>query len=376
MRTPRLLLALAALLLSQASSIQAYSILFYYSSNDAYSQRLLMLRNVLVAAGHTVTTVDVGSSLGCPSELWDSYEQVWDARYLNTPLGCPAPSTNYDYFSACWQSKAQAYLQNCGKFFLLGENAGFASRADGNGAFLKAIGAVSASYVTCGYNVNGSGVGPVGGVNSAYPSTLPGTTQLWGEYAGGVPLSLLNGTSYVTAPSTYWTVNDGVSRSIAAGWTGSQMSNLTVSACARGRLFSEWDMSMFLGSNYAGTTKTATDLYFTQVAAWLGNASCSCPSATPTPSPSLTPTPRMPLVKTVNVSQATLGDTLTFCIQWTNDSSATQTLNIWDSLSAALGYLGCSDACSASGQLLRWTFSAPAGAAGQVCAWAVITGYP
>ncbi len=84
----------------------------------------------------------------------------------------------------------------------------------------------------------------------------------------------------------------------------------------------------------------------------------------------------MRLQKSVNVSQAVVGDTLTFTIQWVNDAAGTVSYQIWDSLSPFLSYLGCDNGCTASGQFVAWNFSAPPGSSGQVALWARINGAP
>ena len=101
------------------------------------------------------------------------------------------------------------------------------------------------------------------------------------------------------------------------------------------------------------------------------------PTVTPTNTPSPTPTPRMPLVKTVNTSIATFGDTLTYCLNWSNDSSGAVPMVLWDTLDAVLTYVGCNGGCSKAGQVVTWNLgSQGAGTSGQVCVWAKITAYP
>jgi len=84
----------------------------------------------------------------------------------------------------------------------------------------------------------------------------------------------------------------------------------------------------------------------------------------------------MALVKTVNHSTAIIGDTLTFCLQWQNDSSAATTMRLWDTLATYLTYLGCDTGCSLSGSLVSWSFAAPAGSSGTVCFAATVNSSP
>lgn len=107
------------------------------------------------------------------------------------------------------------------------------------------------------------------------------------------------------------------------------------------------------------------------------------PSATPTPSPCATPTPSpsstpgMELVKSASVGVATLGDTITFCLQWKNDSQSSVPMLLWDSLQPYLSYLGCDHGCTEAGQLVDWNLGLVLpGATGTACFWAKVSGYP
>ncbi len=288
----KLLIAFAFVLASlspAASQAAGANILFYYSSADAFSSTLLKAVTVLQNAGNTVTKVDVGTSTSfCPAEIWTNFDQVWDCRYANINSGCPGGS-NTDNFTACWQTKAQDYIQNhCGNMFILGENAGFGSRDDGDYTFLKTIGAVGAGLVNCptgSANANDSTGGSI-----TIPSTLPGTTQYFGDFAGGIPTSLLNGTSFADE-ATGWN-GTNVDRSVASGWSGSaQMTALT--GCNVGKLFIDWDMSKWLFSDYDGSPadKAITDTFYAAIGNWLGVPACTCNTPTPTPTSTPTSTP-------------------------------------------------------------------------------------
>lgn len=287
------LLSLAFLILALVLPVPGKSanILFYYSSCDAFSSTLLKAVTVLQNAGNVVTEVDVACSTSfCPTEIWTNYDQVWDCRYANINSGCPG-GTDTDNFTACWQTKAQDYIQNhCGNMFLLGENAGFGSRDDGDYTFLKTIGAVGPGLVNCptgSANSNDSNNGQV-----TLPSTLPGTTQYFGDFIGGIPMSLFNGTSFADLAVGWNGTN--VDRSVASGWSGSaQMVNLT--GCNVGKLFMDWDMSKWLFSDYDSdpAAKAITDTFYAAIGNWLGVPACVCgtPTNTPTPTPTNTPGP-------------------------------------------------------------------------------------
>lgn len=106
--------------------------------------------------------------------------------------------------------------------------------------------------------------------------------------------------------------------------------------------------------------------------------SCATPTPTASPSatPSPTPTPAMALVKTVNVAQATIGDTITYCLAWSNGSNSTVPYRIWDSVPSVISYQGCSLGCAVSAGVVSWNFSANAGTSGSLCFWGTVSGYP
>jgi uncharacterized repeat protein (TIGR01451 family) len=100
-------------------------------------------------------------------------------------------------------------------------------------------------------------------------------------------------------------------------------------------------------------------------------------TVTRTFTPGPTATPAFPLVKSSAQTQVTIGETLTFCIRWTNDSSAARSNVIWDTVSAFLTYVGCSDSCTQSGGLVSWTISSlGAGQSVDRCFWGTVNGYP
>jgi uncharacterized repeat protein (TIGR01451 family) len=90
-----------------------------------------------------------------------------------------------------------------------------------------------------------------------------------------------------------------------------------------------------------------------------------------------TPTPGMQLTKTVNMSQATIGDQLTFCIHWSNNASSAKTITVWDTVPSYTTYVGCDNGCSQAGGLVVWTLASRAsGSSGNVCFWSTVSSYP
>ncbi len=103
------------------------------------------------------------------------------------------------------------------------------------------------------------------------------------------------------------------------------------------------------------------------------------PSASPTatPGPTLTPTPLMSLTKSCNLTTATLGSTLTYTLTYKNDSNASVTVQLWDTVSSFLTYQGSSPAGTLSGGVISWSIpSVPAGTQGTVSFWGTVNGYP
>jgi hypothetical protein len=68
---------------------------------------------------------------------------------------------------------------------------------------------------------------------------------------------------------------------------------------------------------------------------------------------------------------------VTFCLAWTNDSFGAMPMVLWDTLPAAVTYMGCDHGCGAAGQMVTWNLgSVAAGSAGTACVWVKVTGYP
>ena len=85
----------------------------------------------------------------------------------------------------------------------------------------------------------------------------------------------------------------------------------------------------------------------------------------------------MELTKSASVYSVTIGDTITYSINWTNDSNATVTINIWDTISSAITYQGCDNACSVAGSVVSWSLAGKtAGSWGIVKFWGVVSAYP
>ena len=89
---------------------------------------------------------------------------------------------------------------------------------------------------------------------------------------------------------------------------------------------------------------------------------------------------RIEMVKTANPMDATIGDTITYCIDFSNYSGAARTFNIWDTVPAIMTLQGC-DGCSVNfygdTTVVWWPINNLAnGATGQVCFWVTVARLP
>jgi uncharacterized repeat protein (TIGR01451 family) len=86
------------------------------------------------------------------------------------------------------------------------------------------------------------------------------------------------------------------------------------------------------------------------------------------------------MVKTANPMDATIGDVITYCINYANYSGAARTFNIWDTVPAIMTYVGCTG-CSVNyygdTTVVWWPiYNLADGASGQVCFWVTVARLP
>ena len=99
--------------------------------------------------------------------------------------------------------------------------------------------------------------------------------------------------------------------------------------------------------------------------------------ATPTPTVTVTVTPSMALTKTVDKPIATIGETLTFCFFWINDSAESKNMVIIDRLSDGLIYINSTPTASVNGQMIMWDLgSVTPYSNGFICFEAKVGEYP
>lgn len=272
------------------SSASARTVLVYYCQCDAWGTSVgqNIIAGLKTDPQNNVTQIDISnggtncstpycpganaSTAGPKGEIWKNFDQVWDIRYVNTPVACPPGAPNSDFFASCWQTTAQDYVSNyCGNLFMLSENSGFSSRWYGNEQLLQTLGAVAAGFVLCPTGSNANDYGSDAGDLTV--NNLPGSTQAYFADEGGIPDSLLNGTSFVDVPASSY--GSSQQRSAAAGWSGAaQLKNL--SGCKVGKVSTYYDMDGWDTGNYTGPETNVQNAYVTALADWFGSASCPC----------------------------------------------------------------------------------------------------
>ncbi len=88
------------------------------------------------------------------------------------------------------------------------------------------------------------------------------------------------------------------------------------------------------------------------------------------------------LIKTVDRTVASLGDTITYCITYINNTGSIQTFNLWDTIPTGVtSFIGCDNSCSTTTiggkTIVYWTISNLAnGGSGTVCFWVEVVAFP
>jgi hypothetical protein len=276
-------------------------VLIYYNSSSpiASVEPMTVVTNILTIAGAQVTSIDVASSSYCPTgDNWGDYNQVWDLRCQNySSSTCPQVYPDLDTFMACWQTKSISYLQSGGNLYLAGEYNGFNRKNTGISDLLITIGAVKAGYTDCP-GVNGNGLDVSTALLACNIPGQSGPTSYSGRAMGGIPISYLNGSNFVSDPNVAdW--GDGVDRSIVSGWLGGagQMVNLTGNV---GNLVTTWDNNGLSFSGLSAAEQTANTVFVKSVYCFLGGGACATNVVTSTPT--FSPTPTLTMTSTVTSS--------------------------------------------------------------------------
>lgn len=84
------------------------------------------------------------------------------------------------------------------------------------------------------------------------------------------------------------------------------------------------------------------------------------------------------VVKSINKTVFTFGETVTYCFAWSNTGTAAVNVTLWDTLAPILTYVGSDHAPSSMvGNYLTWNLGTQAAnSSGTVCVYAKITAYP
>ncbi|HVZ80885.1 MAG TPA: hypothetical protein VHE12_08810 [bacterium] len=227
--------------------LSAYQILFYYNSHDGTEGGLSQCVSILQRAGHRVTPIDVqGEPYDPTGDRWEgAYDQVWDMRFVDEETkGCGKTKTySADHFDAKWRAKAIRYLDHCGKLFLAGEHYQLGNRNEGLYRFLKEIQAVKPDFDECPPSPLGNSTTDSKAFYKVHG--LKGVSKFYGAYVGGIPMRMLNGTSFGDTAQD-WDWDDQVRRSFLNGWKGDQLGGaIQVPVCGEERLFMVWDATMW-----------------------------------------------------------------------------------------------------------------------------------
>lgn len=113
-----------------------------------------------------------------------------------------------------------------------------------------------------------------------------------------------------------------------------------------------------------------------------GTIPCETPCSGNTYCPATTPTPAIALTKTIDKTVATIGDTISYCIIYTNNASYTiTTLNIWDTIPAVTDFITGTAGFSTTGftapVVVSWTLSSVAPSASATYCFTVrVARYP
>jgi len=93
-----------------------------------------------------------------------------------------------------------------------------------------------------------------------------------------------------------------------------------------------------------------------------------------------TPCAPVSITKTINTNYAVLGQTLTYCFNYYNHDTVSDTFNIWDTLPSVTTFVGCDSGCttqaSGSSTVVNWSITAASNTGGAVCCWVIASSYP
>jgi|ERR1035437_1120781 hypothetical protein len=90
--------------------------------------------------------------------------------------------------------------------------------------------------------------------------------------------------------------------------------------------------------------------------------------------------PFVNITKSINKNIVTLGETITYCFNYTNTDTAPWIFNIWDTIPAVTDFAGCDHGCTTqtagSNVIVSWPVTVAPGGSGSVCTWVAANRYP
>ena len=83
--------------------------------------------------------------------------------------------------------------------------------------------------------------------------------------------------------------------------------------------------------------------------------------------------PLVNITKSISKNVVSLGETITYCFNYSNSDAAPWAFNLWDTIPAVTDFVGCDSGCttqtSGSNVVVSWPINVPAHGSGTVCAW-------
>jgi len=356
---------------STAGVPRAQSVLVIYTSKTTYSASLkdgYVDALEAISPAPCVTELEVATGDGTGVGFYDElvaqtgetdlsrWCQVWDVRFDDAKNGVPWTSqANEDVLTLSGAnndaSLFDSFLSDGGGLFIQAEHEGFQVR---NANVMSYINSIVTSPITQTWpGVDGVNVA-VGNFQttpenfSTDYNTLSGTLAT--NWAGGITISKRGSGSYLTSATFSLGTNPQTTH---IAWLEGQLKGAT------GRLIAGYESNAFeaLYSNATSDDfiENMYDLLTTVKECTIDND----------------------IEKSVSVTEAVFGDTITFCITYTNNEDCAITFDIWDTLPSVTTYVGCDPSCTWDDPVVSWTVTnLAAGAAGKVCFWVEITGYP
>ena len=90
--------------------------------------------------------------------------------------------------------------------------------------------------------------------------------------------------------------------------------------------------------------------------------------------------PLVNITKTISKTSLALGETFTYCFNYSNTEASPWTFSIWDTIPGAADFVGCDHGCTTavngSNVVVTWPITVPANGSGSVCMWVAANRYP